>query len=299
MNRPTRETAAGRAYLELQARARRERRPTDELLVLYVLERFLFRLSRSEHRHRLVLKGGMLLAAFDQRRPTRDVDLLATAGANDLDTVAAVVRDIVAVEVELDDGVVFEPDRLTARTIRDQDVYAAARIVVPARVHRAQHPLRVDVNVGDPVTPAPVEVDYPALVAEPFPLVGYPIETVLAEKLVTMVDRGDATTRERDFADVLLLIRRHDLGAAGLSTAITATASHRQTELRPLGDILVTLGARRQASWERFAARSGLGDVVPHGYQETIARVIEFADPILTGGVTGGVWRPGDRVWRW
>ncbi len=64
MSRPSRDTAPGRAYLDLQARARREGRPTDELFVLYVLERFLYRLSLSELRDRLVLKGGMLLAAL-------------------------------------------------------------------------------------------------------------------------------------------------------------------------------------------------------------------------------------------
>jgi len=188
MTRPSRDTTAGRVYLDLRARARRDGRGTDELLALYVLERFLYRLSISAHRDRLVLKGGMLLAAFDQRRPTRDVDLLATATPNDVDTVAALVREVVTVDV--DDGVVYEPERLTARTIREQDQYAAVRVVVPSRVGRAQQPLRVDVNVGDPVTPAPVEISYPALLGEPFRLVGYPIETVLAEKLVTMVARG-------------------------------------------------------------------------------------------------------------
>lgn len=70
MNRPSRDSAEGRAYLDLRAKARREGRPTDELLVLYILERFLYRVSISAHRSRLVLKGGMLLAAFDERRPT-------------------------------------------------------------------------------------------------------------------------------------------------------------------------------------------------------------------------------------
>lgn len=83
MSDPTRANMAGRAYLGLRARARAEGRATDELLVLYVLERFLYRVSVSEHRDRLVLKGGMLLAALDQRRPTRDVDLLALGAAND------------------------------------------------------------------------------------------------------------------------------------------------------------------------------------------------------------------------
>lgn len=74
MTQPTRETTAGRVYLNLRRKARAEARGTDELLVLYVLERFLYRLSISEFRDRFVLKGGMLLAAFDERRPTRGVD---------------------------------------------------------------------------------------------------------------------------------------------------------------------------------------------------------------------------------
>jgi hypothetical protein len=77
MSPARRDSTAGRAYLDLQALARRTGRPTQELLVLYVLERFLFRLARSAYRDRLVLKGGMLLACLDSRRPTADIDLLA------------------------------------------------------------------------------------------------------------------------------------------------------------------------------------------------------------------------------
>jgi hypothetical protein len=77
VTRPSRATISGRAYLDLLARARLEGRPSDELLTLYVLERFLYRLSVSAYSDRLVLKGGMLLSAFGPRRPTRDIDLLA------------------------------------------------------------------------------------------------------------------------------------------------------------------------------------------------------------------------------
>ena len=183
----------------------------------------------------------MLLAALDQRRPTRDVDLLATAVANDVDTIAAVVRDIAMIDIG--DGVVFDTDRMTTRQIRERDLYAGVRVMVPATVDRAQQPLRVDVNVGDPVTPAPQRIAYPALLGEPFELIGYPIETVLAEKLVTMVALGEVTTRERDFADVLLLTDTHAIDAARLSQAITATAAHRQTTLRPLREATGDLGA--------------------------------------------------------
>jgi hypothetical protein len=77
--RPTRATPDGRAYLDLQNKARREKRPTDELLALYALEGFLGRLAASRHSENLVLKGGVLLAAFDARRTTRDVVLQASA----------------------------------------------------------------------------------------------------------------------------------------------------------------------------------------------------------------------------
>lgn len=296
MSRPGRDSTAGGAYLDLQARARREGRPTDELLVLYILERFLYRLSVSAHRGRFVLKGGLLLAAFDARRPTADVDFLAREVSNDVDAIAALVREILAVEI--DDGVIFEPSKLRAEVIREADLYTGVRVVVPARVARARHPLRVDVNVGDPVTPAPVEVRYPALLAEPFDVVGYPLATVLAEKIVTMVDRGDATTRERDFADVFVLTKRYAVGAAELGEAVRATGAHRQSDLRPLRTVLITLAASRQADWERFVTRSGLSDDVPADYADAIAAIADFADPIIGGEAASGEWDPVARAWQ-
>ncbi|MGI8793115.1 MAG: nucleotidyl transferase AbiEii/AbiGii toxin family protein [Acidimicrobiales bacterium] len=295
MSQPSRDNTPGRAYRDLQARARREGRPTDELLVLYILERFLYRLSVSAHRSRFVLKGGMLLAAFGQRRPTADVDFLARQVSNDVDVIAQLVRDVLAVPV--DDGVIFDPAKLRSEAIRETDLYAGVRIVVPASVARARHPLRIDVNVGDPVTPAPVEVTYPALLAEPFTVVGYPLATVLAEKIVTMVDRGDATTRERDFADVFVLTRRYRVGAAELGDAFRATGAHRQSNLSTLRSVLITLAISRQADWDRFLSRSGLAGDVPGDYGETIAAIADFADPILTGEATSGEWDPVALAW--
>lgn len=295
MSRPSRETAAGRAYLDLRARARREGRPTDELIVLYVLERFLFRLGRSSHRDRLVLKGGMLLAVFEERRPTGDVDLLARSTANDVDTIAGIVRDVASVEV--DDGVTYEPDQLRSERIRETDAYAGVRLTMPARLDRARHPLRIDVSVGDPVTPRPVEVEFPSLLEEPFRIIGYPLETVLAEKIVTIIERGDTTTRERDFADVYVLTRSRQVAAGDLLAALRATAGHRGIELRSLRAVLVLLGAARQQDWTRFIRRSGLEPAVPTSYEAAINAIADFADPLLTGKITAGVWHPHSGRW--
>ncbi len=171
------------------------------------------------------------------------------------------------------------------------------RITVPARIDRARHPLRVDINVGDPVTPEPVEVSYPSLLGEPFELVGYPLETVLAEKIVTINARGDATTRDRDFADVYVLTGRHEVDAEQLAAAIRETGTHRGSELRPLRSVLVLVTAR-QPDWTQFLARSGLDDAAPATLAEAIGAIAEFADPIIAGDVGGGVWDPAARRWR-
>ncbi|MGO8870517.1 MAG: nucleotidyl transferase AbiEii/AbiGii toxin family protein [Acidimicrobiales bacterium] len=188
-----RDSTAGRAYLDLQAMARRTGRPTQELLVNYVLERFLFRLSLSPHRDRLILKGGMLLAVLGSRRPTADVDLLAMAIANDVDAIGQLIREVLAMTV--DDGVTYEPDRLQAQVIRDAALYSGVRLSIPAHIDRTRASLRLDVNVGDPVTPHPVDIEYQGLLDESFHLLGYPLVTVLAEKIVTMIERGATTTR--------------------------------------------------------------------------------------------------------
>jgi predicted nucleotidyltransferase component of viral defense system len=296
MTRPTRDTTTGRVYLDLRRKARTEARATDELLVLYVLERFLYRLSISPYRDRFVLKGGMLLAAFDERRPTRDVDLLGLAVTNDAETVTALVAEITAIEV--DDGVTFRRDQVTTQVIREQDAYAAVRVAMPASVATAELALKVDVNVGDPVTPAPIEVTYPALLDEPFTMVGYPLGTVLAEKLVTMISRGDTTTRDRDYADVWLLTSRHQVDASALREAIVATAEHRDVTLVRLSDVLSTLATDRRDGWRRYITRTGLDTDVPATLAEVIADVTAFVDPVLDDVLDARAsWDPAARRW--
>ncbi|MFD0203953.1 MULTISPECIES: nucleotidyl transferase AbiEii/AbiGii toxin family protein [Saccharothrix] len=117
MNRTTRGTPGGRAYLDLQNRARRERRPTEELLVLYVLERWLARLAESPHTAKFVLKGGMLLAALGARRPTSDADFLARHLANDERTVVDLVVEVAGRVPDPDDGVEYLVDTVTSQSI--------------------------------------------------------------------------------------------------------------------------------------------------------------------------------------
>lgn len=128
MSAPSRATRAGRAYLDLRKLARESQRPVDELLQLFVLEAFLDRLASSRFAEQLVLKGGILLAAFEERRATRDIDLQAQAVESDVDSVRVMVCEIAAIAI--DDGVMFEIEMASAEQIRDEEIYAGVRVTM-------------------------------------------------------------------------------------------------------------------------------------------------------------------------
>lgn len=223
--RPTHGNAAGAAYLALRRRASEAGRSTAELLQLYALEGFLARLVASPHRERFVLKGGVLLAAFDARRPTRDVDLPALRVPDDPDAVHELIAAIAATPV--DDGLVFALDATTVEAIRSDDVYPGLRVTLKAALATAKLVFHVDVNVGDPVWPGPAEIQLPRVLAmEPLLVRGYPLPMVLAEKIITAVQRRSATSRWRDFADILLLTRHQPVDGGSLDGALTAVATH-------------------------------------------------------------------------
>lgn len=296
MNAEAAEDVGRRRYLDLQAVARRDRRNTQELLTLYVLEGLLDRLAQTEHADRLVLKGGMLLAAFDQRRPTRDLDVHAEQLASDLDTVRELV--VVVAQVPLDDGLVFDLGSVTAEAIREDDDYRGVRVSIAAMLHTARLLPKVDISVGDPVWPAPQQVELPRLLGgEPLRLRGYPLHMVLAEKIVTAVDRGAASTRWRDFADIHLLTGSNSVNAADLTRAIKLVAGHRGVQLFPLARVLDGFGDIGQAKWEAWRRKQHLDDRLPTGFAEVLATTIAFADPVLTGEVADGSWDPHHREW--
>jgi hypothetical protein len=135
----------------------------------------------------------VLLAAFAARRPTRDIDVAASGFPNDARDVERRVAAIAAVAV--DDGLVFDVGSVRSEPIRDEADYAGVRVHVQATLATARIPLHVDVNFGDPIWPAPKETVLPRLLGGELRLQGYPAHMVLAEKIVTAVDRGRANTR--------------------------------------------------------------------------------------------------------
>jgi hypothetical protein len=290
----TRADRGGAAYLDLQRLARAQGRPTAELIQLYVLEAFLRRLSRSAQVDRLVLKGGMLLAAFDLRRPTRDVDLLALACDNDPFAVRALVVEVGATPD--DDGVLFDVDGAVTEVIRDEDLYPGVRVRLEASLATARVPLSVDVNVGDPVWPRPARTPIPSLLGgPPVHVLGYPLAMVVAEKLVTAIQRGRANTRWRDFADLWMLLggpQAQQSGQTGplgpgaealddtnVIEAIRAVAAHRAAALAPLGPTLAGMEREAQPRWSAWRKRQAGAALLPERLGALIAHIDARSGP--------------------
>ena len=156
-----------------------------------------------------------------------DLDALARSIANDQNAIVALVSDIA--RLPLDDGVEYQTRTATSRVIRDQAIYSGVRIAMDCAIATATVKFRLDVNFGDPITPLPSRVTLPALRPgmEPVRVLGYPVETVLAEKIATAIALGPADTRVRDYADIYTLTARQPLAHRTVRQALLATAAYK------------------------------------------------------------------------
>jgi len=191
----------------------------------------------------------------------------------------------------------LDVEAATAEVIRDEDPYAGVRVTMGAQLATARPHFHVDVNVGDPITPTPVSVCVPRLLGGVLAVRGYPLAMVHAEKIVTAVARGTASTRWRDFADMYLLARRHAVDGAELVSSIHDVGQHRQVQLLSLAQILDGYGEIGQQRWFAWRRRQRLEDRLPESFDEAVAAIIDFADPAISGDAKGRMWDPANGAW--
>ncbi|WP_426284871.1 nucleotidyl transferase AbiEii/AbiGii toxin family protein [Luteibacter sp. E-22] len=235
----------------------------NQVLVRFALERMLYRLTRSPHADRFLLKGALLFTLwYDMpHRATRDADLLGF-GASDLESVARVFRDIAAVTA--DDGIVFDPASVTVEEIRKEAGYGGVRVVVSGGLARARCRTQIDVGFGDAVTPAPVDSIYPVLLDEmPAPrLRTYPVYTVIAEKLHAIALLGMTNSRLKDYFDLSVLLEREVLDTDLLVRAVKATFERRNMVVPDAPPVGLTEefahDASRQSLWLAFLKKNEL-----------------------------------------
>ncbi|MBC7983919.1 MAG: nucleotidyl transferase AbiEii/AbiGii toxin family protein [Candidatus Obscuribacterales bacterium] len=233
------------------------------VLTRYAVERLLYRLTRSAHADRFVLKGALLMLAWfgDTLRPTRDADLL---GFGDLsqDTLRRIFADVCSTEVEVD-AITYITDTIRVEPIRFEDSYGGQRVTLIAVLGAAQLRVQVDVGIGDAVVPEPTWIDYPSLLDFPHPrLRAYSPATVVAEKLHAIVALGLRNSRMKDYFDLLALARDKRIDQKILADAIVATFKRRQTRVPdalPIGLApAFAEDAAKKTQWSAFVTRNRL-----------------------------------------
>lgn len=216
--------------VRLLQRARAQAEDYEYLLLRYGAERLLYRLSRSDAADRFLLKGASLFLVWNgySYRPTRDIDLLGY-GSPDPSDLASLFKALCKEDLSHEDGLVFLPDSVRAERIKEEQDYEGVRIRLRALLQNARIDLQIDIGFGDCVSPSATMAEFPPLLDAPAPrLRVYPKETAFAEKLQTIVARGLANSRLKDYLD-LWMLSRSGIGEESLAKAVQATFEHRGT----------------------------------------------------------------------
>lgn len=205
----------------------------QQLIVRFFHERLLFRLSKSEYRERFILKGGTLLYAFEEfiPRPTLDIDLMGHRIDNNKTTILSAFKKIASMPYPEDD-ISFHTETLTSHEITIENKYPGVRISMVANIGSYRQNLTFDIGFGDVIVPSPQELEYPTLfdAMEKPDILAYSLETVVAEKFQTMIDRGRFNSRMKDYFDLYRIFSVHQFDNTLLSEAIKATFENRGTE---------------------------------------------------------------------
>ncbi len=298
MTRPLKDVAAS-VRQRLMNAARESGRPFQEVLEYYAMERFLYRLARSPHAGRFVLKGALMFRAWGgvASRPTRDIDLLARV-ENTVEAVVPIFREVCGAAVE-PDGMVFDPATVAGTVIKEDADYSGVRVTFLGTLQNARVAMQIDLGFADVVTPGPVPTDYPVILELPAPrLSGYPRETVVAEKFEAMVKLGALNSRMKDFYDLVVLARRFDFDGTTLAAAVSRTFANRKTAVVP--DPLALSAAfaavpGKEAQWKGFVRKAKVADA-PGDLASVTAELGAFLLPVARAVSAGAsfrlAWRP-------
>ena len=200
------------------------------LLRNYMMERFLERCSISKYRNHFILKGGMFVASYVglDTRATMDIDTTVQALPLTLEKASEIIQEII--DVQLEDGVSFEI--VSSKEIMEEHEYAGLRFMLDSYLGQIRQAIKIDISTGDAITPAAIKYSYPLMFEDrAISILSYNLETVLGEKMETILSRAEANTRMRDFYDIYILLneKRNDIQNAILKMAFDATCRKRNS----------------------------------------------------------------------
>ena len=280
-------TGAKNVTASVLARLRNESKTSgatfQQVLQLYAMERFLYRISKSEHAQNVILKGALLLKTIGipKARPTLDIDMLRK-GRADQESLEALVKDCATLEVEAD-GIAFIAGSIVAEETKKDSEYKGTRILMDARMDNVRLKIQIDFGVGDVMVPGPRMIEYPVFLGgDAIQLFAYPIESAIAEKLQAMVALGNANSRMKDFYDVWICSKHLDFNAGTLRKAIEATFKNRDTSL-PTEEVQALTTAfveGHRVQWNAFVRKIGESELTD-AFGSIVDDLKIFALPML------------------
>ncbi len=283
--------------------AKVEQRPFDSVLLLYMQERLLHRLSVSEYVGHFILKGGLLMFILTEYkgRPTKDIDFLARQINNDMERIKSIFQEICMVAC-LDDGLTFSSDGIDVERIKEDADYEGVRVKIIGAMGNAKKSLQLDIGFGDIVVPKPELMTCPTLLDMGVSNIQvYPVESIIAEKFQAMIVLSVVNSRMKDFYDIYTLLNMNRFDGERLKLAVLETLKRKNTSLTK--DIIIfelsfSEDLKRGAMWKAFIKKINVTDLL---FSEAMKEITTFLKPIydaiLKDESFSGTWDCEKRIW--
>ncbi len=278
----------------------------NNLIILYMQERILYRLCQSSYYDKFVLKGGLLLFAHHgfYGRPTKDIDLLGMNISNDINYIGKVFKEILSQNYR--DGLSFSTDTIIIENIAEDAKYPGVRVKVNCLLGNARNIMSIDIGFSDVITPKPLKMQFPCILeSEPAPeIYTYTKESIIAEKFHAMIKLGTLNSRMKDFCDIYMLSRKNDFEGAVLFEAIKETFEKRNTGFEKNPMVLsdeFKKNKDKKIQWTAFIKRARLQDI-PSDFEEVLLQVQRFICPVYEKLLAGDdfikSWNHEQNLWR-
>lgn len=251
----------------------------------YMLERFLERVSLSRYHDNYIIKGGFLIASMVglDSRATMDMDATIKGYPVNEEAIRKMGEDIIAVPVE--DAIHF--CLKSVREIREGDEYTGYRVALTANYEKMAVPLKLDITTGDKITPREIEYSYKLMMEDrSIRVLAYNLSTILAEKLETVVSRGDQNTRPRDYYDIYILskLQAKNIDVDSLKAALSATTAKRGSSelMMQYAEIMRTVKSSdvMKRQWDNY--RKDFDYAAGIEFEETCDAVVAMMDELVS-----------------
>jgi predicted nucleotidyltransferase component of viral defense system len=267
---------------KLLNKSKAENRPFEEFARRYAMERFLYRLSQSGYRERLILKGALMFAVWKQSiyRPTLDIDMLGRMD-NDAAMLEKCIRDVCSEKVD-NDGIVFDSATVKSEGITKDADYVGRRITFIGKIENMRIPMQVDIGFGDAVFPEPDRITMPSFFGMPTgQLLGYTRESAIAEKYHAMVQMAELNSRMKDFYDIWVLSTTFDFSLKRISQAIKFTFEKRNVQIiEEIAAFTDAFAEDKQEQWLAFCRKIKPVDA-PASFRDVTRQVEKFLRPVV------------------